>query len=812
MSARTTFGIDELLAHADWLRRLARHLVGADADAEDALQETWTAALRSPPRTDRAPEPWLAEVLRNFVRRGRRKERSLAARAPRADAPAPVATPEALLERAQAQRLLAELVTALDEPFRSTVLLRYFEGQTAAEIARSQGVPAGTVRWRLKEGLDRLRAGLDARHRSDRRAWVLLLSPLVEPRAPRALAWKGALIVAMQKKTAAGLVLLVIALLMGVLYRRSSTRGPVAAAPPARASAPQRPPILLPPIALPAGEVTHDDSAAGSVEGRVVSTSDGAGIAGAELIFSSGEASFSARTDGQGGFRFAPGDPGAYLLARVSADGYLAFSTAWGDSPITFALRPGERIRGVRLALRPPRVCQGIVVDEAGRPVAGAQVVSYLPGRPSNAPSSTQTDAQGRFELAVEQMVEAHQGGRVAREQVAYAVFERCSLRLRLGGARLAAPVAISGRVESSDGRPVAGLVLEAWANPLLEPGAHDAFARANANEDGRFSLAPLEAIPYRVTATRGGREVARVADIRGGTVDLVLRVSGNGRVRGQVRDADTGAAIVSFSVVLFKAGEAFGPRLWTLFTRYDGQGAFEIEDVPAGAYTVSIVADGRTPSDALAATIEPEPAPPPVLDFRLHTGRRLFGQVIDRATHQPIAGARVAMEGRAGIAAMAPLSAEVVSGVDGRFELRGAPTGRLSLLVAATGHHGRVLGGLEMKADEDLGPLEVDLAATKEGEAPRIELIGIGAQLGPKGNAIVLGELASSGAAAKAGLIPGDLILAIDGQAVTDFSSFGDAVQRIRGAEGTVVVLRVKRADGTEGDLALTRARVRGP
>lgn len=36
------------------------------------------------------------------------------------------------------------------------------------EIARAQGIPAGTVRWRLSEGLRRLRAQLDEAHGGNR--------------------------------------------------------------------------------------------------------------------------------------------------------------------------------------------------------------------------------------------------------------------------------------------------------------------------------------------------------------------------------------------------------------------------------------------------------------------------------------------------------------------------------------------------------------------------------------------------------------------------------------------------------------------
>src|SRR6185312_17482136 len=83
-----------------------------------------------------------------------------------------------LLSRLAAQRRLSVLVAELAEPFRTTVILRYFEGLSAADIARRQRVPEGTVRWRLKTGLDRLRAELDRDSGGDRARWCLLLAPI----------------------------------------------------------------------------------------------------------------------------------------------------------------------------------------------------------------------------------------------------------------------------------------------------------------------------------------------------------------------------------------------------------------------------------------------------------------------------------------------------------------------------------------------------------------------------------------------------------------------------------------------------------
>src|SRR5213075_1521425 len=96
-------------------------------------------------------------------------------------------SPEELLQRHELQQGLARLVAELDEPYRSTILLRFAEGLTPSQIARRLSIPAGTVRWRLKEALARLRSELDRMHKGDRRAWMLLFGPLAVPRTAPAV-------------------------------------------------------------------------------------------------------------------------------------------------------------------------------------------------------------------------------------------------------------------------------------------------------------------------------------------------------------------------------------------------------------------------------------------------------------------------------------------------------------------------------------------------------------------------------------------------------------------------------------------------
>ncbi|MBV8760810.1 MAG: sigma-70 family RNA polymerase sigma factor [Deltaproteobacteria bacterium] len=175
--------VASLLAHADWLRDLARKLVGG-ADADDAVQETYVAALRSPPDPDLPAKPWLARVLRNA---SRMSHRSAARRTRREDAVTQIATPpssaDETVARAETFRMLVELVMALDDPYRTTLLRHYFDGETFAAIARRDGVPEATVRGRHKHALDQLRRRLDARSQGDRRAWLASLAPLAAPPA-----------------------------------------------------------------------------------------------------------------------------------------------------------------------------------------------------------------------------------------------------------------------------------------------------------------------------------------------------------------------------------------------------------------------------------------------------------------------------------------------------------------------------------------------------------------------------------------------------------------------------------------------------
>ncbi|MGZ3429879.1 MAG: PDZ domain-containing protein, partial [Polyangia bacterium] len=195
-------------------------------------------------------------------------------------------------------------------------------------------------------------------------------------------------------------------------------------------------------------------------------------------------------------------------------------------------------------------------------------------------------------------------------------------------------------------------------------------------------------------------------------------------------------------------------------------------------------------------------------LDFALRGGSRIFGRVVERVGGAPIAGADVLFEGAAlqdGIT----VSSDTKSGADGSFAIEGVPSGRQSLNVQAAGHDGRILGALAVPSEGALGPLTIDLAKTAPGEEPKTEFVGIAAGIGARPEGMVIISVAPGGGAADAGLVVGDIIRTIDGQRVGGDVGFVDAIQMIRGPEGTIVVMTVQRKDGSVQTIPVTRKRV---
>ena len=172
--------LEQLLAHRAWVRRVALSLARDGHEADDLEQGMWVEALERPPRSGRSLRGWLARTLRNDLLDGRRAEESRRRREEGRARGEAVPAAEEMVARAEAHRRVVEAVMALPEPYRSTVLWRFFEDVNPAVLARRLGIPVETVRTRLKRALSMLRERLGGGEgrKSDGGRWLaLLLAP-----------------------------------------------------------------------------------------------------------------------------------------------------------------------------------------------------------------------------------------------------------------------------------------------------------------------------------------------------------------------------------------------------------------------------------------------------------------------------------------------------------------------------------------------------------------------------------------------------------------------------------------------------------
>ena len=145
---------------------LAHRIVGDPGKAEDVTQEAFLSIWRSKARYDPARgsvRAWTLGIVRN---RAIDALRRAGGHAPRLDLdddatleakPAPEQTEAEVLRRETARQVRGALGALPVEQSR-VIELAYFGGFTHSEISRMLGMPLGTVKGRMRLGLEKIRA------------------------------------------------------------------------------------------------------------------------------------------------------------------------------------------------------------------------------------------------------------------------------------------------------------------------------------------------------------------------------------------------------------------------------------------------------------------------------------------------------------------------------------------------------------------------------------------------------------------------------------------------------------------------------
>lgn len=542
---------EQLLAHVEWVRALARR-IASDADsAEDLAQEALVVALRGGPREPARFRSWIATVLRNLVRQerrggGRREERE--ARVARSE------VGERLVEEVVAGRELAQAVLDLDEPYRTAVLMRFYEGAPPREIARRLDVPVATVNSRIARGLARLRERYDGSPRPDGgrfAALVPLLAPAPTHVAPTLPALSfGGLVLNAKLVLSAAIAVVVAAVLWGIAATRDAETGPEIA-----------PAFAAEPVREAASEIALDEAPRGPGVGRATSTApdvdakssakatpieeqrtvagtllDADGLALAGLTVGSGTA--SARANGTGRFAFET-TADSVPLSVLDAGWVTVREGLW---------RASSSIEPVVVAAREIMV-GGDVVDARGEPIQDVRVQLELPEEfatrfQSNLESSKSrnfgatSDARGRFELGASPSIA---GARLRALREGWLATEvempqTTSDSVRIVMTRPAIPLA--GAIQ--------GTVVDERGDPVAEARVFLGLATTTTDERGRFGIELARAVTAdRIVAVKPGRLPAmleRPREARGedtGWPESIELVLGGPplTIRGVVRD-----------------------------------------------------------------------------------------------------------------------------------------------------------------------------------------------------------------------------------------------------------------------------------
>ncbi len=152
---------------------LASAMAHDPADAEEIVADAFAQVWRSAATFDQergSVVAWLATIVRSraldLLRSQKRRARVLdEAAAMSEDGSSPALStgapsPDRGVELSEAQRLVRDALDLLPPPQRRVLELAYFGGLSQSEIAEQLAEPLGTVKTRMRSGMEKLRVAL----------------------------------------------------------------------------------------------------------------------------------------------------------------------------------------------------------------------------------------------------------------------------------------------------------------------------------------------------------------------------------------------------------------------------------------------------------------------------------------------------------------------------------------------------------------------------------------------------------------------------------------------------------------------------
>lgn len=154
---------------------MVREMVADPAEADDLSQQTLEAGLRQQPGTIQNLKGWFRGVAKNLLRQSYRSQARRQSREQRVASSGQATDPpmDELMERVEIQQKVAGAVLELPLEQRRILILRYYEQQTVAQIAKALGISESAAGLRIHRAKSMLRGRLQSKLGGDWRALAL---------------------------------------------------------------------------------------------------------------------------------------------------------------------------------------------------------------------------------------------------------------------------------------------------------------------------------------------------------------------------------------------------------------------------------------------------------------------------------------------------------------------------------------------------------------------------------------------------------------------------------------------------------------
>lgn len=670
---------EALEKEARLVRSMSRRILFDASLAEDVVQQTWVAMLEKPPRDPRRVGAWFSRVAKNCALKLLRGRQRSDRREKGSDPGRPQAPPDEILDRETTIRAVTDALLELPEPYKRTLIQRYYDDLPPRVIAKREGVSVEAIRSRLQRGAAMMRSRLERDHgnggpRVGHALYLLAYPPglefltdLTQAGLERSLArvarLRPALVAGAAVVGGVGVITAVashfgsgVEIAATVDHAEPKERG----TPVVRERAPTTPRSSN-------SRLDHEPTSfePSSVRVVVVKERDGAPAAGVgiELIsFADPRAPLlpqGARTD-ELGIAVIPEATSGTAEVRVDRGGVRRVDIAeHGETLLELFLPLGVNARGR-------------VLDGFGAPVPGAAILLDTDSRDdvTRFVEVARSDASGAYVVD-----EIPPGRALAATHPSFgpslvfpvAGFPGADSNLDLILTR--EPSRLVGRVVDEAGRPVA-------ARLRIEPLDHDSSVVASwptidvaVGDDGGFDVKGLFTGPARLRARCLSSTTLdmKIELPTGGTVDRLLTLPAGATITGRVARRD--GAVVPRARASIRTDDVLAGG----FAAADSLGVYRLIGVPVGDVTLDFESERGSTATSRVTT---EAGTSVTHDVFLDSGVAVRGKVVGIGD-TPAAGVRVVVS-----SAVAQIERRLETNVAGEFDAGLLPTGELRLDV----------------------------------------------------------------------------------------------------------------------------------